>query len=96
MQSNRSGQARTALSNVQDRSAALKKIERDMITLARLYEELNAMIVQHEEKITEIERKSKKVQDDQEGTNRELTGAVVKARAARNKKWICLGIVGVY
>jgi len=93
MQSDRRGQAQSALGAVKNRHAAIQKIESQMMELATLFEEMNEIIVQQEEKVQQIDNSAQAVQTDVAGANEQLGGAIVKARAARKKKWICLGIV---
>jgi syntaxin 1B/2/3 len=96
MQSDRRGQARAVLSAVQDRHAAIQKIEQQMIELAQLFQDMDTLVVQQEEQIVQIEQKGEEVVENLDKGNVELGGAVKSARAARKKKWICLGIVGMY
>jgi syntaxin 1B/2/3 len=96
MQSDRRGQARAVLSAVQDRHAAIQKIEQQMIELAQLFQDMDTLVVQQEEQIVQIEQKGEEVVENLNKGNVELGGAVKSARAARKKKWICLGIVGMY
>ena len=92
--SDRRGQAQSISNNVRQRHEAIQKIEQDMITLAQLYQDLEAQIIQQEPAVMQIEQRGEEVNDHVAKANTELDGAVVKARAARRKKWWCLGIVG--
>ena len=94
MQSNRRGQAQTTLSNVARRHDEIAKIERDLIMLAEMFQDLERIVVEQEPLVENIEKQAEQVQDDLVKGNTEMTGAVSSARAARKKKWICLGIVG--
>lgn len=67
-----------------------------MITLAQLFQDLEAAVVQQEPAVTQIEQRGEEVTDHVAKANTELDGAVKKARAARRKKWYCAGIVGMY
>ena len=62
--------------------------------IAELNQQLNALVTEQGEMIVDIEKKTKDVEEDNRGANGQLTVAVDKARAARKKKWICLGICG--
>lgn len=62
--------------------------------LAQLFQDLETLVVQQEAAVTQIEQKGEEVTENVGKGNTELDGAVVKARAARRKKWICLGIIG--
>jgi syntaxin 1B/2/3 len=57
-------------------------------------EDMNVMVVQQEATVQQIDHQAENVNQDVTNANTQLTGAVDKARAARKKKWICLGIVG--
>jgi len=62
--------------------------------LAQLFQDLEALVVQQEPAVTQIEQTGEQVTENVGKANVELDGAVVKARAARKKKWICLGLCG--
>ena len=96
MQSNRQGQARAVLSAVQDRRAALQKIEQQMIELAQLFQDMDTLIVQQEVMVAQIEQKGEEVVENLDKGNEEIAVAVTTARKTRKKKWICLGICGMY
>ncbi|KAK3322060.1 t-SNARE [Apodospora peruviana] len=93
MQGNRMGQARAVLSAVQDRHAALQRIEQQMIELAQLFEQLNTLIVEQDVKINAVEQKSEEVVENLDKGNEEIAVAVQTAIKTRKKKWICLGII---
>ncbi|KAL8877781.1 MAG: hypothetical protein Q9192_008599, partial [Flavoplaca navasiana] len=92
MQSNRRGQAQSALSAVQGRHEAIQKIERQMIELAQLFQDVDAAIVEQEAPVQAIETGVEKTHENIQGGNKQLDGAIKKARSIRKKKWICLGI----
>jgi syntaxin 1B/2/3 len=94
MQSNRRGQAQSVLSAVQDRHAQLQKIEQQLIELAQLFQDMDTLVVQQEELVTNIEQKAEEVVENFDKGNEEIGTAINTARATRKKKWICLGIVG--
>ena len=94
MQSSRQGQARAVLNAVQDRHAALQRIEQQMIELAQLFQDMDTLVVQQEVAITQIEQKGEEVVENLDKGNEEIAVAVTTARKTRKKKWICLGIVG--
>ena len=91
-QSNRRGQSQSALRAVQGRHEAIQKIEQQMIELAQLFQDMEAAVVQQEDPIRDIEIKGEDTVVNLNKGNENLDSAVVKARAARKKKWICLGI----
>ncbi|KAI1019525.1 hypothetical protein LB505_000583 [Fusarium chuoi] len=96
MQSDRQGRARAALSAVQDRHQALIKIEQQMVELAQLFQDMDTLVVQQEAAVTQIEQKGEEVVENLDKGNEEIGVAVNTARKTRKKKWICLGICGMY
>ncbi|KAI4118177.1 MAG: hypothetical protein LQ345_001727 [Seirophora villosa] len=93
LQSNRRGQSQSALRAVQGRHEAIQKIERQMIELAQLFQDVDAAIVEQEAPVQQIEKQTENTVEHVTGGNKHLDGAIGKARAIRRKKWICLGIV---
>lgn len=96
MQSDRRGQARAVLSAVQDRHAALQKIEQQMVELAQLFQDMDTLVVQQEAQVIQIEQKAEDAVVNIDKGNEEIAVAVTTAKKTRKKKWICLGICGTY
>ena len=96
MQSDRRGQSQSALREVQGRHLAIQKIERQVVELAQLFEDMNALVVQQEPVVERVDQQAEAVHENVDRANTELNGAVKKARAARRKKWYCLGIIGEF
>jgi syntaxin 1B/2/3 len=96
MQSDRRGQARAVLNAVQDRQAALAKIEQQMIELAQLFQDMDTLVVQQEVQVAQIEQKAEEVVENLDKGNEEIGVAVETARKTRKKKWICAGICREY
>lgn len=94
LNADRRGQAQSTLRNVQQRHDAIQQIERTMIELQQLFQDLDAIIVEQEVPIMAIEQKAEETHTHLEAGNVHVEKAVGSARAARKKKWICLGIVG--
>lgn len=94
LSSDRRGQAQSALQAVRSRHDAIQKVERDIITLAQLFQDLEQAVAIQEPAVAAIEAKGEEVNDNVAQGNVQLNQAVDKARAARRKKWYCLGIVG--
>ncbi|TDZ13360.1 Protein transport protein SSO2 [Colletotrichum spinosum] len=92
MQSGRQAQANAVLSAVQDRQAALQKIEQQMVELAQLFQDMDVLVVQQEAAVTQIEQKGEEVVENLDKGNQEINTAVDTARKTRKKKWWCLGI----
>ena len=96
MQSDRRGQSQSALREVQGRHLAIQKIERQVVELAQLFEDMNVLVVQQEPVVERVNQQAEAVHENVDRANTELNGAVKKARAARRKKWYCLGIIGEF
>lgn len=92
MQSDRRGQSQTALRNVESRHAAIQRIEKQMIELAQLFEQMNVLVEQQEVVVEQVEQRGNETVENVEKANGELTGAVTHARNAKRLKWWCLGI----
>ncbi|RMD43876.1 hypothetical protein DV735_g1209, partial [Chaetothyriales sp. CBS 134920] len=92
LNSDRRGQAQRVADEVRIRNAEIRKIEETMVGLNRLFQDLEAAVIQQEPAVTQIEQRGEEVTDHVAKANTELDGAVKKARAARRKKWWCLGI----
>jgi syntaxin 1B/2/3 len=93
MQSDRRGQSRAVLREVEERNRELAKIERQMVELAQLFQDLDTMVIQQEEAVAQIEQKGEEIVENLDKGNEEIAVAVDTARSTRKKKWICLGIV---
>jgi syntaxin 1B/2/3 len=92
MNADRRGQAQSTLRNVQQRHDAIQQIERTMIELQQLFQDLDAIVVEQEAPVMAIEQKAEETHTHLEAGNVHVAKAVDSARAARKKKWICLGI----
>jgi syntaxin 1B/2/3 len=95
LQSDRRGQSRSALNAVQSRHEAIRKIEQQMIELAELFQDMEALVVQQEAAVTQIEMKGEEVVEDMHKGTQEIGVAIKSARNARKWKWYCLGICGM-
>jgi len=90
---NRRGAARSALAEVRSRHTEIQKIEKTMVELAQLFEEMNQLVVEQEVMVDQIETHGVNIHDDTKNANQQLTHAIDSARGARRKKWWCLLIV---
>ncbi len=95
MQSDRRGQSRVVLSDVQDRNAAIKKIESQMMELAEMFEDMDNLVVQQEAAVVNIEMKGEEVVENMDKGNEQIGVAIQSARNTRKWKWWCLGICGM-
>jgi len=92
MSADRRGQAQSTLANVRQRHDAIQQIERTMMELAEMFQDLDRMVIEQEPMIQHAEKQADDTRVHMESANVELGGAVDKARSARRKKWMCLGI----
>jgi len=89
MNSNRYGEARSAYREVQERHEDIKRIEKTLTELAQLFNDMSVMVEQQDETINTIEATAATVEKDMEVGLGYTDKAVVSARAARKKRWIC-------
>lgn len=92
LQSDRRGQATSALNAVEGRHQAIQKIERQMIELAQLFQDMEELVVQQEDMVVDIEQKGEDVAEHMDKGTQEIGTAIKTARSRNKKKWICLGI----
>ncbi|PBP26360.1 SNARE domain-containing protein [Diplocarpon rosae] len=85
MQSDRRGQSRAVLSAVQDRNAAIKKIEGQMIELAEMFQDMDNLVVQQEAAVVNIEMKGEEVVENLDKGNEQIGTAIQSARNTRKK-----------
>jgi syntaxin 1B/2/3 len=93
MSSTRHGEARSALREVQSRHQDIQKIERTITELAQLFNEMSIMIEVQETAIDNIGAKAQETETQIEGGLQATERAVESAKAARRKKWYCIGII---
>lgn len=92
LKSNRHGEARSALREVQERHQDIKKIEKTIAELAELFAEMNVMMQEQAPMVEQIERQAEATQADMQQGNKHVDNAIKSARSARKKKWICFWI----
>ncbi|KAK3117649.1 hypothetical protein LTR53_000777 [Teratosphaeriaceae sp. CCFEE 6253] len=92
LNSDRRGQSQSTLRNVQQRHDAIQQIERTLMELAELFQDLDRLVVEQEPMVEQIQNKTEETYTHVEAGNVHMGKAVTSARAARKKKWICLGI----
>ena len=64
-----------------------------MIELAQLFQDVDQAIVEQDAAFEQIDNQGEEVHTNVGKANVQIDGAIKHARAARRKKWICLGIV---
>ncbi|KAH8803223.1 SNARE domain-containing protein [Xylogone sp. PMI_703] len=92
LQSDRRGQSRAALNAVENRHQAIQKIEQQMIELAQLFQDMEALVVQQEAAVEAIDQRGEEVVENLDKGTQEIGHAIVSAKARNRKKWWCLGI----
>lgn len=93
LNTNRMGEARGVQREVQQRHVEIQKIERTMGELAQMFNEMAMLVEQQDEAITNVEAQTQQVDHDIQGGNVQLDKAIIKAKKARRKKWICFWIL---
>ena len=93
LNTNRKGEAKAALSEVQDRHQELLKIEKSMQELAQLFQDMEDLVVEQDENIQMIDENIQKAQTDVEHGLAQADKAVDSARKARSKKRWCIFIL---
>lgn len=89
----RSRQANDARQATMQRSAAIRKIEQDMIQLGQLYQEVAELVHQQEPAVTQIEQSAEQTHGHVQQANTKLDSAITSARNARRWKWYALIII---
>ena len=95
LQGDRRGQSQTVLRQVSDRHEAIAKIERQMIELAQLYQDMDVLVTQQEAAVVNIDQQGEQVTQDVGKANEQIDNAIVSAKSRNRKKWWCLLIVGM-
>ncbi|KAF9888428.1 Plasma membrane t-SNARE, secretory vesicle fusion [Aspergillus nanangensis] len=92
-------QATDAQSAVASRSAAIRKIEQDLMGLQSLLQDVAQLVQQQEPVIEAIESNTEKTAQNTEKANRQLGKAILSAKSMRKYKWwilfVCILIVAV-
>lgn len=95
LNSNRYGEARGALREVQTRHEDIKKIEKTLVELAQLFQEIDILITEQGEQIDVIDQHGAAVEQDMNQGLQATNKAVDSARRARKKRIICFVIIVV-
>lgn len=93
LNSNRYGEARGALREVQSRHEDIKKIEKTLVELAQLFQEIDILITEQGEQIDVIDQHATAVETDMNAGLQATNKAVDSARRARKKRIICFVIL---
>ncbi|KAF7779084.1 hypothetical protein Agabi119p4_3429 [Agaricus bisporus var. burnettii] len=82
-----------AYREVQERHEEIKRIEQTLAELAQLFNDMSVLVEQQDEVINTIETAAGSVEKDVETGLTHMDKAVVSARGARKKRWICFIII---
>ncbi|KAF9976283.1 Plasma membrane t-SNARE, secretory vesicle fusion [Actinomortierella ambigua] len=93
LQSGRMQQSGMALNAVQTRQQEIKQLEESAVELARLYQQMEVLIMEQDVQFHQIEQNVDNAVNDLEKGNHMTDEALTYAYLARNKKWILLGVV---
>jgi len=89
MNSNRYGESRTAYREVQARHQDIQRIEQTIAELAQLFNDMSIMVEQQSDVIDNVETTAANVEKNMEAGTGHTDKAIVSARGARKKRWIC-------
>lgn len=96
VQGMRSQHASDARAAVMQRSAAIRKIEQDLITLAELSQEVAELVHQQEHAVVEIDKAANETHTNFQEANNHLEKGIRSVRNARKLKWWALFICSEY
>lgn len=92
-QSTRYADARTAYREVQERHEDIKRIAATMQELQELFNDMAMLVERQDEQIQTIEATANNVETTMEAGHKEVDKAVVSAKKARRKRWICFWVL---
>ncbi|GAC99876.1 epsin [Pseudozyma hubeiensis SY62] len=93
LNSNRHGEAKGALREVQERHEDIKRIERTITELAQLFNEMSILVDEQDDALNVIQEQGQQVETDMNQGLQHTNKAVDSARKARKKRWICFWII---
>jgi len=85
--------SRAAYQEVQGRHEDIKRIEKTLAELAQLFNDMSVLVEQQNEVVDNVHTQAGTVQQDTEAGVLFTDKAVISARAARKKRWICFFII---
>ncbi|KAK3828232.1 MAG: t-SNARE [Benniella sp.] len=89
LQSTRYGEANRVMVEVNTRHDEIKKIEATIVTLLRLFEEMEMLVTDQGAVLNTVEENIQHTETALEGGNQQVDNAIDTAKSARKKKWIC-------
>ncbi|ORY95799.1 t-SNARE [Syncephalastrum racemosum] len=93
LQAGRQGQARAVLSEVQTRHDDIKRIEKTLLELHQLFQDMEMLVERQGEVMVQIDQHAEQTAQDLHRGTTFVDRAIQSARATRHKKWCCLVIV---
>lgn len=90
LQSNRRGEARSALNEVQIRHREIVKITETIEELAQLFHDMEIMVAEQDQQVTDVQQNIYDAQHDVERGVDNQFAAVKKAKQWRKAKWCCV------
>lgn len=90
---NRRGQAQSALGAVKARHEELQRIERTMIDLSNMFNDMDQLVTAQDPFVEQTEQNAQQATEDVEKGNVQVSKAIVHARHRNKLKWWCLFIV---
>ncbi|KAI8143227.1 t-SNARE [Fennellomyces sp. T-0311] len=95
MQSGRQGASRAVLSEVQSRHDDIRRIEKTLVELHQLFNDMSMLVERQGEVVVQIEQNAQTTAGELKEGNRAIKRAVELARSTRAKKWCCAVLVVV-
>lgn len=89
LNSNRQGEASGALREVQERNTDIQRIERTIMELAALFQEMSILVEQQDEQLNVIKDHAQHTEQEVQAGRHQTDKAVTAARRARKRRWIC-------
>lgn len=93
LQDGRTAQASSALGTVRARQNEFQNIEKSIAELARLFQDLETLLILAEPKVREIDRQLEQVDVDITKATEQVQIAQRSALSRRRKKWMLLGVI---
>ncbi|KAF1343725.1 t-SNARE [Delphinella strobiligena] len=92
LKTNRTATASTVLGAVRARHNDIQQIERTLVELNKLFEDLAEAVIIQEPMVQQAEQHTENVKKDTEAGNAQLDKGIASARRARRMKWWCFWI----
>lgn len=89
------GAATSALGAVRARHNDIQKIEKTLVELAQLFQDMAETVAIQEPQVQQIQQQTENVKTDTEAANVQLTKGIDHARRARRLKWILCIIITI-